>query len=272
MKLATRRVTRSCCAVLLVGGCAVPRALAQSLTALPRVDLAAPAPVETPPEKSNLDVSHLFTGTFGGLRRLPAQDSLALLAIGAAFAATAHAYDASATARLAGSSPGRDAFVPGRIVGGAEFQFGAALATYGIGRLSGQTRVAEVGSHLLRAQLVAQGVTHAIKYSVRRMRPDGSTRNSFPSGHTSVSFASATVLHREFGWKVGVPAYAVASYIGLSRIEQERHYLSDIVFGAALGIVAGRAVTIGRGDARFHLTPVATRGGGGVSFAWAGHQ
>ena len=115
-------------------------------------------------------------------------------------------------------------------------------------------------------------MTHAVKYSVKRMRPDGSTRNSFPSGHTSVSFASATVLQREFGWKVGIPAYAVASYIGYSRIEHKRHYLSDVVFGAAIGIVAGRSMTIGRGDKRFAMTPVAARGGGGVSFVWVGQR
>jgi hypothetical protein len=113
---------------------------------------------------------------------------------------------------------------PGAILGGAEFQFGASMATWGIGRLTGNARVAEVGAHLLRAQIVSQTVTHSIKAVVKRTRPDGSTQNSFPSGHTSVSFASATVLQREFGWKVGIPAYAVASYIGMSRVAGQRHF------------------------------------------------
>jgi membrane-associated phospholipid phosphatase len=54
-----------------------------------------------------------------------------------------------------------------------------------------------------------------------------------------VSFASATVLQRELGWKVGIPAYAVASFIGASRIEDKRHFLSDVAFGAAIGIARG---------------------------------
>ena len=75
------------------------------------------------------------------------------------------------------------------------------------------------------------------KQATRRSRPEG-TGYSFPSGHTTVTFASATVLQRHFGWKVGLPAYAVASYVAASRVEMKRHYLSDVAFGAALGIVA----------------------------------
>ena len=263
--------------MLLAGGLTARHALAQS------VDPPSPPPAATTVDqklpidqrvdrKPDFGIKHLFGDTFSDFRRLRADNSLTFLVIGGALAATAHNYDSSATAQIAGNSPGRSGYVPGSIIGGATFQFGAALATYSVGRLSGNTRAAEVGSHLIRAQLVAQGVTHAVKYSVKRMRPDGSARNSFPSGHTSVSFASATVLQREFGWKVGIPAYAVASYIGYSRIEHKRHYLSDVVFGAAIGIVAGRSVTIGRGDKRFAMTPVAARGGGGVSFAWVGQR
>jgi membrane-associated phospholipid phosphatase len=178
--------------------------------------------------------------------------------------------DASLTNQLAGTSIHAPAFVPGRVLGGAQFQFGAAAATYGVGRLTGDARVARVGAQLLRAQLLAQATTQAIKFSVKRTRPDGTTRNSFPSGHASVSFASATVLGREFGWKVGVPAYAVASYIGLSRIEHKRHYLSDVLFGAAIGMMAGRSVGLTIGDRRFDMSPVAAPGGAGVMFVWDG--
>jgi hypothetical protein len=52
----------------------------------------------------------------------------------------------------------------------------------------------------------------------------------------------------------------------------DRHYLSDVAFGAALGIAAGRTLTIGRGNARFGLAPMASPGGGGVAFNWMGKQ
>jgi hypothetical protein len=281
MKLSVCTVTKCCCVVLLAGGLTARQTFAQTpppTVSNPAVDQPVDAKDQAGQkpdlgvgQKPDLGIKHLFSNTFGDLRRIGADNRLTFLAIGGALAATAHAYDSSATSRLASGST-RSAFMPGNIIGGATFQFGASLATYGVGRLSGNTRMTEVGSDLIRAQLIAQGVTHAVKYSVKRMRPDGSTRNSFPSGHTSVSFASATVLQREFGWKIGIPAYTVASYIGLARIEGKRHYLSDVVFGAAIGIVAGRSVTIGRGDKRFLVTPVATRGGGGISFVWAGQR
>ena len=107
--------------------------------------------------------------------------------------------------------------------------------------------------------------------AVGRTRPDGSVF-SFPSGHTATTFATATVLQRHFGWKVGIPAYAAATYVAASRIQVKRHYLSDVAFGAALGIVAGRSVTVGRGDAKFAIAPAAAPGGGAVSFTWLGRQ
>ena len=226
----------------------------------------------SPKLQPRIDVSfsNLLKETANDFRRLPSSRSAALLVIGGTFAAATHQFDRNVSFSLTGRSASEPAFAPGSILGGKEFQFGASLATYGLGRLTGNNRLAQVGGNLLRAQIVAQTVTHGIKYSVRRMRPDGSTRNSFPSGHTSVTFASATVLHREFGWKAGAPAYALATYIGWSRIEHKRHFASDVLFGAAIGLMAGRTVAIGPADKRFVMSPVATRGGGGISFTWDG--
>jgi membrane-associated phospholipid phosphatase len=101
----------------------------------------------------------------------------------------------------------------------------------------------------------------------RRSRPEGGGF-SFPSGHTTAAFASATVLQQHFGWKVGVPAYAVASYVAASRVQTQKHYLSDVAFGAALGIVAGRSVTLGRAGRGLRIEPMAAPGGAGASFTW----
>jgi membrane-associated phospholipid phosphatase len=208
--------------------------------------------------------------TLGDFKRLPQDNTVPILALGATFAATAVSHDRSVSLSFDATQSG--GFKPGAILGGAEFQFGASMATYSIGRLTGNARVARVGAHLLRAQIVSQTVTHSIKAVVKRTRPDGSTQNSFPSGHASVSFASATVLQREFGWKIGLPAYAVASYIAMSRVEGRRHFASDVLFGAAIGVMAGRASTVDIAGKRFLVAPSATRGGGAVSFVWTGHQ
>lgn len=61
------------------------------------------------------------------------------------------------------------------------------------------------------------GMTYALKYLIKKERPDGSDKHSFPSMHTSVSFTGAAFIQRRYGWKWGIPAYAIASYVGWSR-------------------------------------------------------
>ena len=68
-------------------------------------------------------------------------------------------------------------------------------------------------------------------------------RDRFPSGHAADTFAFATALERHLGWRGAVPAYAFASYVAISRLPANRHWLSDAVFGSAVGIIAGRTVT-----------------------------
>src|SRR5204862_4005372 len=76
-------------------------------------------------------------------------------------------------------------------------------------------------------------------HATRRERPDGSGRNSFPSGHAADTFAFATALERHLNWKYFVPAYVFSSDVAISRLPANRHWLSDAVFGSAVGIIAG---------------------------------
>jgi membrane-associated phospholipid phosphatase len=208
---------------------------------------------------------HLLKDSFGDFRRLASKQNATWLAVGAAIALYGHTIDRPVTAELSRPALERP-FVAGDRLGAGLFQMGGAFATYTIGHLAGKPRVAAVGADLLRAQIITKTLTTGLKVAVNRARPDG-TPYSFPSGHTSAAFASATVLQRNFGWKVGVPAYAVASYVATSRIQDKKHFLSDVAFGAAIGIVAGRTVTVGRGDRRFAVAPLAVPGGAGVSFS-----
>lgn len=213
--------------------------------------------------------SDLVRDTIGDFRRVPSAETATWLGVGAAVTFAGHFADRTVTRRLSGAAALDPVFEPGKSIGGARFQLGGALATYAVGKFTGSSRVARVGADLFRAQVVAQALTAGVKLSVRRTRPDGS-EFSFPSGHTSVTFASATVLQRDLGWKVGLPAFGVATYVAASRIQEKRHFLSDVAFGAAIGIVAGRTVTIGRGETKFAMAPMASPGGGGVSFTWLG--
>jgi len=89
------------------------------------------------------------------------------------------------------------------------------------------------------AGLAAEG----LKQSFPEMRPDGSDNRSFPSGHTSISFASAGYIHQRYGWKVGLPATAVAAFVGVARIEADKHHWYDVVAGAAIGEVSALVFT-----------------------------
>ena len=79
------------------------------------------------------------------------------------------------------------------------------------------------------------------KYTIKEQRPDGTSRNSFPSGHTATAFASATILHKEYGltrslW-YSAAGYAVATATGVMRVMNNRHWASDVIAGAGLGIL-----------------------------------
>ena len=197
--------------------------------------------------------------------RLRTRETLTILSIGGAAAALGRSIDAPVTRTFSSSESLGTVLHSGETIGGARMQLAGALTTYTLGRITGSPKVTQVGADLIRAQIVTQGLTAGIKMAVGRQRPDG-TQYSFPSGHSSVTFATATVLQRNFGWKVGIPAYGLAAYVAASRVQVERHFLSDVTFGAAIGIVAGRTVTVGRGDARFAVAPAVVPGGAGVSF------
>lgn len=207
-----------------------------------------------------------FADTLGNLERLPSRENAGWLSAGAAAAIATHQADAGVTHSLSRSESLHQAFGGGAIIGGTPFQLGAAMATLAIGGATNHPCVARLGADLIGAQLLAQTLTIGMKQSFRRARPEG-LGFSFPSGHTTVSFATATVLQQHFGWKVGAPAYAVASYVAASRVQTKKHYLSDVAFGAALGIVAGRTVSIGSRH-RLLLAPMATPGGGGARVTW----
>ena len=83
---------------------------------------------------------------------------------------------------------------------------------------------------------------NGIKYTAKEMRPDGSTANSWPSGHTATAFVGASLLHKEYGltrspwWSVA--GYGVATATGVMRVLNNRHWISDVMSGAGIGILS----------------------------------
>lgn len=88
--------------------------------------------------------------------------------------------------------------------------------------------------------VLTYGVVQGLKYSVGTLRPDGSARNSFPSGHTATAFATAHILHKEYGcvspW-ISVGGYTAATAVGIGRQLNNRHWISDVLAGAGIGIL-----------------------------------
>lgn len=97
------------------------------------------------------------------------------------------------------------------------------------------------GQALIESLLATTLLVSGIKQLGLRERPDGSSRDSLPSAHTAFAFTTASVLSEFYGWKVGVPAYLLGALTAASRIQDNRHWLSDTVAGATLSILVGRA-------------------------------
>ncbi|MGC4080997.1 MAG: phosphatase PAP2 family protein [Vicinamibacterales bacterium] len=226
---------------------------------LPTMTMAEPAPSAW---------RDLFSPAWSDVRRFPSRQTMQWLLVGAVAATGARHADSHIGQSLSKADQLREVSEPGALIGSTPLQLGLSAASYALGRATSSPRMTAAGADLFRAQLLAQGLTIGMKEAVRRKRPEGGGF-AFPSGHSTVSFASATVLQQHFGWRVGAPAYALASYVALSRVQMKRHYLSDVAFGAALGIAAGRTITLDR-QRRMQLAPMAADGGAGVQFVWTG--
>ena len=93
--------------------------------------------------------------------------------------------------------------------------------------------------------MVTNGIlTETMKRGFGRKRPNGSCCKSFPSGHTSHSFTIATIVNELYGDQMGIAAYCLAVLVATSRINDNKHYLSDVLFGAGLGTAVGRGFAL----------------------------
>jgi membrane-associated phospholipid phosphatase len=203
------------------------------------------------------------------------KDNLFPLLAGAAATGSAYMLDSQAESRLRGQAPGLSHAAS--TAGGSTIMVPAAIGLFAAGRFAHDGRFRAFSYDSTQALMVDMVYTTALKHAVSRTRPDGSNQLSFPSGHTSSAFAWATVAQAHYGWKVGAPSYLAATAIGLSRVSNDKHHLSDVIAGAALGYVTARTVLRVNGEPvgrqrTFTLHPVSDPGGTGVgvgaSFSW----
>ena len=92
---------------------------------------------------------------------------------------------------------------------------------------------------LIAVNLVKTAVTDGLKDRIHETRPNGAGRDSFPSGHTANAFANAAFVHRRYGLTQAILPYAMAGFVGFSRVESRWHYTHDVLAGAAIGFLSG---------------------------------
>lgn len=122
-------------------------------------------------------------------------------------------------------------------------QFSPAVLAFGLklGGVEGRHKLPDMLILYALSNILESGVVYATKCLTGRERPDGSNYHSFPSGHTATAFVAAEFLHQEYKdrsvW-ISAGGYGMATLIGISRVYNNKHWVSDVVAGAGIGILS----------------------------------
>ena len=121
--------------------------------------------------------------------------------------------------------------------------FGPAMVVgLKLGGVEGRSDWPRLMSSAMMSYAIMAAFVNGIKYTAKEIRPDGSSANSWPSGHTATAFVGASLLHKEYGltrspW-YSVLGYGVATATGVMRVLNNRHWVSDVMSGAGIGIMS----------------------------------
>jgi PAP2 superfamily protein len=224
----------------------------------------SPQPAGPPPTPRHTGIKAMLKSLVSDFQHLPSKENLFWTGVGGGLALAVHPVDDDVNQALTGSDFATAFFKPGAVLGSLPMLLGAATTIYVVGREKDEPKVSHMGMDLMKSLAVSEGVTQALKYTTHRERPDGSSHTSFPSGHAADTFAFATALERHLGWKGAVPAYMLSSYVAISRLPANRHWFSDVMFGSAVGIIAGRTVT--RHGREFPVAVASLPGGAAILY------
>lgn len=108
--------------------------------------------------------------------------------------------------------------------------------------------------------------TYALKQLISKERPNGEDDDAFPSGHATSAFASAAYLQKRYGKQYGIPAYALATYVAYSRVDNDHHEWGDVAAGAAIGIAFNQYFTSRYNSTNVQLSLSPTNGGAVLAF------
>jgi membrane-associated phospholipid phosphatase len=126
-------------------------------------------------------------------------------------------------------------------------QYAPIVAVYGLNLagVKGKNNFGNRTALLIKSELLNAALTFSLKKITAEQRPDTGELNSFPSGHTSQAFAAATFMAKEYGGRsvwYSIGAYTVATGVGAMRILNNRHWVSDVLVGAGIGILSTNLV------------------------------
>jgi len=228
--------------------------------------LVAQQPAGPPPTPRHTGIKAMTKHLVTNFKYLPSMENLYWAGAGGGLALAVHPFDDNVNEYLVGNDTAEKIFKTGEILGELGTLLGSASVVYAVGRIKDAPKVSHLGMDLIEALAMSEALTQTLKYTTRRERPDHSSKNSFPSGHAADTFAFATALERHLNWKYSIPAYVFSSYVALSRLPANRHWLSDAVFGSAVGIIAGRTVTSHEAERPFPVAVTAVPGGMAIMY------
>jgi membrane-associated phospholipid phosphatase len=142
----------------------------------------------------------------------------------------------------------------GNFYGEGWVEAGMALGSWSIGALDKDEKLQQFGRDCTESLALATISCWAVKVAIQRVRPDGGGLST-PSGHTITAFCVAPIINKYWGGELGIPAYVLASVTGLARVEDYRHYFSDVLMAATMGIILGNAVIYAPKDVSLSLAP-----------------
>lgn len=189
-----------------------------------------------------LDGHHLTPPSVPAIAEFGSRRNLEITAAGiaATWFATAHE-DAGKMQLKLENTPGEGGSDIGNVYGDGLVLGAGTAALWTFGHFTHDPYAMGTASDMALSLVISGAVTTALKVAIHRTRPNGGPY-SFPSGHTSGAFAVAPILAARYGWKAGVPAYTLALMTGLGRMEDRKHFASDVLAGATVGLVVGRTV------------------------------
>ncbi len=126
-------------------------------------------------------------------------------------------------------------------------QYAPIVAVYGLNAfgVKGKNNFGNRTALLIKSELLVGVLTYSLKRITAVPRPDTGQPTSFPSGHTAQAFAAATFMSKEYGHKsiwYSIGAYTVATGVGTMRVMNNRHWVSDVLVGAGIGILSTNLV------------------------------